>query len=207
MYNSYSLLTSALDGVSHAPAALYPQGKDPDTHCTGGWVGLRAGLDTEVREKILCPCRGSNLDSPVVQSVVRHYTDWATPAPKDLVGHRTELISSTVNCTTEIETVQWRNNWWRYKRRGQPITQTLHLPSTKYTEYNTHVLQLSVQLQQRCNNVPPAESLSARYRILGHSWQKQQQTFLFHFVKHITSPTGLYVHLLHTHRHWWRRGQ
>jgi hypothetical protein len=26
-------------------------------------------------------CRSSNLDRPVVQSVVRHYTDWATPAP------------------------------------------------------------------------------------------------------------------------------
>jgi hypothetical protein len=31
-YSSYSFLTSALDGVSgqhHAPAALYPRGKDP----------------------------------------------------------------------------------------------------------------------------------------------------------------------------------
>jgi len=28
----------------HAPAAL-PQGKRPGTHCTGGWVGPRAGLD------------------------------------------------------------------------------------------------------------------------------------------------------------------
>jgi hypothetical protein len=28
------------------------------THCTGGWVGLRAGLDTEVREKILSPLPG-----------------------------------------------------------------------------------------------------------------------------------------------------
>jgi hypothetical protein len=31
-YNSYSFLTSALDGVSgqrHASAALYPKGKDP----------------------------------------------------------------------------------------------------------------------------------------------------------------------------------
>jgi len=27
-----------------APAALYPRER-PGTHCTGGWVGLRAGLD------------------------------------------------------------------------------------------------------------------------------------------------------------------
>jgi hypothetical protein len=31
-------------------------------------VGLRAGMDTEVRGKILCPCQGSNLDRLVVQS-------------------------------------------------------------------------------------------------------------------------------------------
>jgi hypothetical protein len=31
---------------------------DPSTHCTGGWVGLRAGLDTEVRGKILSPLPG-----------------------------------------------------------------------------------------------------------------------------------------------------
>jgi hypothetical protein len=53
----------------------------PGTHCTGGWVSSRAGLDTEARGKILCPCRESNLDRPVVQSVARHYTDWANPAP------------------------------------------------------------------------------------------------------------------------------
>jgi len=28
----------------HAPAALYPRER-PDSHCTGGWVGPRAGLD------------------------------------------------------------------------------------------------------------------------------------------------------------------
>jgi hypothetical protein len=40
-------------GVSdqrHAPAALYLQGKDPGTHCTGGWVGPRASLDTQAKQ-------------------------------------------------------------------------------------------------------------------------------------------------------------
>ena len=31
-------------GQRHDPAAL-PAGKIPGTHCTGGWVGPRAGLD------------------------------------------------------------------------------------------------------------------------------------------------------------------
>jgi hypothetical protein len=49
-YRSYLFLTSELDGVRgqrHAPAALYPQGKDPGTQLLGGWVALRAGLATE----------------------------------------------------------------------------------------------------------------------------------------------------------------
>jgi hypothetical protein len=95
-------MTSALDGVSgqrHAPAVLYPRAKDPPgTHCTGGWVGLRAGLDTEDRGKILCPCRGSNPDRPVVQPVVRHYTDWVNPA----YAYRGQILTYTVKSLLEV---------------------------------------------------------------------------------------------------------
>jgi hypothetical protein len=55
-----------------------PGERTPGTHCTGGCVGPRAGLDTEVRGKFLFLCWGSNLDRPVVQPVVRHYTEWVT---------------------------------------------------------------------------------------------------------------------------------
>jgi hypothetical protein len=77
-----------VSGQRHAPAALYPREKDPGTHWTGDCVGPRAGLDTEVGGKVSCLCGGSNLDRPVVQSVARHYTDWATPAPEIIVGHK-----------------------------------------------------------------------------------------------------------------------
>jgi hypothetical protein len=87
-YSSYSFSTSALDGgewSASRPGRAFPPGeRTPGTHCTGGWVGPRAGLDTEARGKILCPRRGSNPDLPVVQPVVRHYTAWATPAPLGL---------------------------------------------------------------------------------------------------------------------------
>jgi hypothetical protein len=62
-----------VSGQCHASAALCPGERTPGTHYTGGWIGLRAGLDTDVRGKILCPCRGSNPDRPVAQTVVRLY--------------------------------------------------------------------------------------------------------------------------------------
>jgi hypothetical protein len=51
--------TSALDGgewsASRPCRAFTPGERTPGTHCTGGWLGPRANLDTEDRGKILCP--------------------------------------------------------------------------------------------------------------------------------------------------------
>jgi hypothetical protein len=65
--SSNSFLTSALPGVSgcHALAAHCPRGSTPGTHLIGGWLGLRAGLDTKARGEILCLCWGSNPGCPV----------------------------------------------------------------------------------------------------------------------------------------------
>jgi hypothetical protein len=91
VYSSYSFSTSALDGgewsASHPGRAFTPWERTPSTHCTGGWVGTRAGLDREATGKILCLCRGSNPNRPVVQPVVRHYTAWANPAPSSYIAY------------------------------------------------------------------------------------------------------------------------
>jgi hypothetical protein len=68
--------------VSVAPLPRFTPGeRTSGTHWIEGWVSPRAGLDAGARRKILCPCRGSNLDRPIVQPVVRHYTAWATATP------------------------------------------------------------------------------------------------------------------------------
>jgi hypothetical protein len=62
-YSSYSFLTSALKGVSgqhHTLAALFPRGKSSRYPLCRRLGGPRAGLDAEVRGKILWLCRGSN---------------------------------------------------------------------------------------------------------------------------------------------------
>jgi hypothetical protein len=55
--------------VSTTPRPLYPWER-PGTHCTGGWVGPRAGLDV---------CENSRpppgFDPRTVQPVVSRYTD------------------------------------------------------------------------------------------------------------------------------------
>jgi hypothetical protein len=110
-------------GVSvqrHTSAALCRGERTPSTHCAGGWVGRRASLDSEVRGKILCPCQGSNPDHPVVQSIVRHYTDWGTPAPEDkqhiFTDIRKYMYRQTV-CSVAVKTgnrysVVFLTNFW-----------------------------------------------------------------------------------------------
>jgi hypothetical protein len=44
-----------VSGQRYAPTAL-----SPGYYWIGGWMGPRAGPDTEARGKILCLCRGSN---------------------------------------------------------------------------------------------------------------------------------------------------
>jgi hypothetical protein len=43
--------------VSFTCLPLCPRGKNPGTHCLGGWLGLRAGLDNMVKWKFLTPPR------------------------------------------------------------------------------------------------------------------------------------------------------
>ena len=75
-------MTSALRWgwvVSTTPRPFYPR-KRPGTHCTGGWVAPRTGLDGCGKSR---PPPG--LDPRTVQPVVSLYTDWAIPAPGNVI--------------------------------------------------------------------------------------------------------------------------
>jgi hypothetical protein len=62
-------------------------------------MGLRAGLDTEARGKILCVCRNR---TPVVQSVVRHYTRRSQTVGSDPRGALLVLWEARVVCMRYI---------------------------------------------------------------------------------------------------------
>jgi hypothetical protein len=71
-----------VSGQRHAPAALLPPWKGPPVFMAqeAGWVPERVWTQ-RLDEKSFRLSRGSNLNHPVVESIVRHYTVWATPAP------------------------------------------------------------------------------------------------------------------------------
>jgi hypothetical protein len=65
--------------VSFTPRPLYTRERAPGTHCIGGWVDPRAGLDNIEKWKFW-PYRDSNPELSVVQPVASRYTDCAIPA-------------------------------------------------------------------------------------------------------------------------------
>jgi hypothetical protein len=83
-------MTTALEGVRgqrHAPAALYPRER-PGTHCIGGLVGPRAGLDRCGKSR---PPPG--FDRRTVQPVASRYTDYANLPTDDLKGEQNYAVN------------------------------------------------------------------------------------------------------------------
>ena len=57
--------------MNATPLPLYPRER-PGTHCIGGWVGLRAGVDGCGKSRL-----PPGFDPRTVQPVPSRYTDWA----------------------------------------------------------------------------------------------------------------------------------
>jgi hypothetical protein len=94
-----------ISGQRHARAVLYPRGKTPGTHCTGGWVVPRAGLGTEARGKSFVPAGDRTSIARSSKSVARHYTDRATPAPKVIISEcdsLTSLFTLIIYCVIQL---------------------------------------------------------------------------------------------------------
>jgi hypothetical protein len=72
--------------VSITPQPLYPRER-PGTHCTGGWVGLRAGLDAWEKSR---PPPG--FDPRTVQPVASRYTDWTTRPTRSVTQTLTNSV-------------------------------------------------------------------------------------------------------------------
>jgi hypothetical protein len=79
MYSSYSFMTSALhegEWSASRPGRVLPSDKGPPVPIVqeAGWTPEPVWTQ-RLEEKSFRVCLESNSDRPVVQSVVRHYTD------------------------------------------------------------------------------------------------------------------------------------
>jgi hypothetical protein len=103
-----------VSGQLHAPVAVYPRERTPCAHWVGGWVGPRAGLDTEARGKILCLCRGSNPGRTVCSQTLY----WLRfPAPVDCIGFYRVITNQAEPPLNEslwvkINTATWYSRHW-----------------------------------------------------------------------------------------------
>jgi hypothetical protein len=75
-YSFYSFSTSAVDGgewSASLPGRALAPGKGPPARIVqkAGWAPESVWIQ-RLKEKSFRPCRGSSLDSPVVQPVTRH---------------------------------------------------------------------------------------------------------------------------------------
>jgi hypothetical protein len=83
--------------VNATPRPLYPR-ETPGTHCIGGWVGLRTGLDRCEKNS---PLPGS--DPRTVQAVESRYTDRAFPSLSYIFSvHSTTRHPSTLMEPAEV---------------------------------------------------------------------------------------------------------
>jgi hypothetical protein len=87
-----------MSGQRHAPAALFPWERITGAHWVGCCVGFGAGLDTEVREEILC--WGSNPGRPVCSQTL-YWLSYPSRVVDIDVGQRSEptLRESLSVCT------------------------------------------------------------------------------------------------------------
>jgi len=104
-------MTTALGwvrGQRHAPAALYPQ-EGPGSHCTGGWVGPRAGLDRCGKPR---PHRDSipEPSSPVAS----RYTDYATRPT-----HLENLGVNGKHTNMDLQEIVWEGVDWIFQAQDR----------------------------------------------------------------------------------------
>jgi hypothetical protein len=156
-YSSYSFLILALDGgewsASRTGRAL-PPGKGPLVHIEqeAGWAPEPVWTQ-RLEEKFSASVGDRTL---VVQSVVRHNTDWATPAPESsnstqniqtclcdfpyFIGHERCLLQKPINCYNGNHTTQGQKLFYCILSNIHPIQKYVYVVDLNEVYILLHIL-------------------------------------------------------------------
>jgi hypothetical protein len=202
---SYSFMTSALDGgewSASCPGRALPPEKEPPVP-----IGHEAGRASEpvctqrLEDNFVCFCRRSNTDRPVVQSVVRHYTDWATRLRDSFYAYLiladvslTPLFSlccllmdSNKSTSTDTDLVKGRTVLMNFAS-GRGMCKTIIVRNTRCTYLN---------MWWRTQNVH--NSFSNIFRVQG--WGGVQKFFWCHVRPYQSRTEALNEHSLQEEAH------
>jgi hypothetical protein len=129
MYRSTFFLTSALDGgewSASGPSRFTPGERALRTHCIGGWVGLRTGLE-DVEDKKFLTLPRLEIRPLGRQPSANRYTDFAIPTPRPCVTFRDNL---PLFKTRDFQPLARRRKWIAPSRFwATTLSIYSHLPS------------------------------------------------------------------------------
>jgi hypothetical protein len=132
----------------HAPSALYPQ-KRPGTHCTGGWVGHRTGMDRYGKSR---PPPG--FDPRTVHTVASRYNGYAI---------RPTMVKVTIRIlqrdTNLLKFTSFLFLYVHFEQKISPTTgldpRTVHPVASRYNGYAIRptMVEGTIRILQRDTNL------------------------------------------------------
>jgi hypothetical protein len=135
-----------VSGQQHAPVVFNPPLR-PGTHCTGGWVGHRAGLDG----RNISPSPG--FDPRTVQPVVSRYTDENHEASGTQAKNKHEYVrvqaSAAVRLRSSFYTVMVSNVGWQSGTRLPLKIGPIRFPETSVTNNHPLLRNIPVKLRRK----------------------------------------------------------
>jgi hypothetical protein len=144
--------------VSRPSCPLAPGKGPPGTHCTGGWVGSRACLDTEARGKVFfCLCWESNPVHPVCCQTLYWLSYPDSTAPPVVMT----FFLSYFSWYNMLKI--WQIFWYRQislmssllsycNKRAQPLSPVLHCPRST-TMHTIHCISSDSQFPWNCDTI------------------------------------------------------
>jgi hypothetical protein len=172
-----------VSGQRHASAALYPRWKDPRYPLDWGWVGIRAGMDTYARGKILCLCLGSNPGLPACS----HTLYWLS-YPSSLITSMSSLLILHVGLFTKQTALGHKPgfNFWHARGLFSSLDPFCGPTSLLYSGYQ-HLLRWgqikrSVKLNNRLHLVSNEWNYTSTPLYASLAWCLTKHTVNFHFL-------------------------